>query len=275
MDSRTLRSGVDSFRLGEAPDRTAEDCFPAWYLKHTYGISATAALQQSSDPCIVGSTKGDFGLDGYHIAPQPDGHLQLSLIQSKFTDSTSLIAKGFKDLERSLKHVAAVIAGESCPGIENKVFVNLRRDIQSKFQAGQPAAVLDFELKVIHLSDLDLMIVRATCHKAIEDLKDEFRTVFPDGQCTVELIGPASMSHTDVVRPSNDWFSLQMSAVPLTVPLGDKQVTMYSGIGLLAELVELYNLRRDDLFSKNVRYFLKSKRNVEKGPSGRIRETLK
>ncbi len=29
------------------------------------------------------------------------------------------------------------------------------------------------------------------------------------------------------------------------------------------------------LFSKNVRYYLKSRRNVEKGPASRIKETLK
>lgn len=274
MDGRTLRSEVDSFRLLEAADRTAEDCFPAWYLKHTYGISATAALQQSSDPCIVGSTKGDFGLDAYHLDGQATGSTSLALIQAKFTDSAALIGKGFKDLERSLRHVASVIGGACTPQTENKLYVNLRRDLQAKVQAAQPSPA-SFELKVIHLSDVDPMVLRASCRKAIEDLKEEFRSVFPDAQCTVELVGPASMSHTDVVRPSNDWFTLRMSVVPLTVTMGDKPVTMYSGIGHLAEIVELYNLRRDDLFSKNVRYFLRSKRNVEKGPSGKIRETLK
>jgi hypothetical protein len=43
----------------------------------------------------------------------------------------------------------------------------------------------------------------------------------------------------------------------------------------LADLVELYRLRRDDLFSKNVRYYLYSKKNTEKGPAGKMRETLK
>jgi AIPR protein len=38
--------------------------------------------------------------------------------------------------------------------------------------------------------------------------------------------------------------------------------------------VEIYRARKDDLFSKNVRLFLKSKTNTEKGPSGKMRETL-
>jgi hypothetical protein len=50
---------------------------------------------------------------------------------------------------------------------------------------------------------------------------------------------------------------------------------MYQGIGLLAELVELYRMRKEDLFSKNVRLFLSSKKNVERGPSSKIRESLK
>jgi hypothetical protein len=274
MDRKTLRAEVDSFRVAEAGDRSVEDCFPAWYLKQVYGVSATTALQQTSDPCITGTTKGDGGLDGYHIEIESDGHLRLCLIQAKFTDSANQIAKGFKDLERSLQHVKAVIQGENTSTVENKIFVNLRRAIQTNLQADR-GLLTEFELKVIHLSDLDPMVMRAHCRKAIDDLKEEFRSLFPDAQCKVELIGPSEISHTDVVRPSNDWFKLQMSVVPLNVTVGDRQVTMYSGIGKLAELVELYNLRRDDLFSKNVRYFLKGKRNEESGPSGKMRETLK
>jgi AIPR protein len=52
-------------------------------------------------------------------------------------------------------------------------------------------------------------------------------------------------------------------------------VKMYLGIGYLAELVDLYNHRRDDLFSKNVRYFLKSRKNTERGPSREIRKSLR
>ena len=61
--------------------------------------------------------------------------------------------------------VALALLGYMRPG------VNLRRDVQSSFQGLPLAAVAAFELKVIHLSELDPMILRASCRRAIEDLK--------------------------------------------------------------------------------------------------------
>ena len=49
---------------------------------------------------------------------------------------------------------------------------------------------------------------------------------------------------------------------------------MFSGFGKLSDLVDLYNKRRDDLFSRNVRYYLRSKKNAEKGPAGKMKQTL-
>jgi hypothetical protein len=77
-----------------------------------------------------------------------------------------------------------------------------------------------------------------------------------------------------LVYPPRIWHEIELDAVPLSVRLEDRDVTMYSGIGRLADLVELYNRRRGDLFAKNVRYFLTSKQNEERGPSGKIKETL-
>lgn len=49
---------------------------------------------------------------------------------------------------------------------------------------------------------------------------------------------------------------------------------MLYGIGKLADLVDMYSRHRDTLFSKNVRYYLTSARNLERGPAAKIRETL-
>jgi hypothetical protein len=68
---------------------------------------------------------------------------------------------------------------------------------------------------------------------------------------------------------------LTLQAVSHAAGSGEKSLQMHSGIGYLAELVEMYVHRREDLFAKNVRYFLKSKKNTEKGPSGRIKSTLR
>jgi hypothetical protein len=50
---------------------------------------------------------------------------------------------------------------------------------------------------------------------------------------------------------------------------------MLIGIGRLADLVDMFTTRKEDLFSKNVRLFITSAKNVEKGPSARIKRTLR
>ena len=48
----------------------------------------------------------------------------------------------------------------------------------------------------------------------------------------------------------------------------------YYGIGKLAELVDLYAHKRENLFSKNVRYYIDTRQNIEKGPVAKMQETL-
>ena len=277
MGTQILHQEVEAFRKAEALDYALPDCFPAWYLKRTFGMTASQAIMCSSDPGIVGKTKGDSGLDAFYLEPMPEGQAKLILIQAKFSASIPLISKGFRELGKSLRPVKAVLDGIGSPDVQNKVYVNLRAAAQKQFQGEPGKAVLDFECRVIHLNDQDPQLIRLNCRSAIEELKDEFQTLFPEGRCEVKLIGPTEMGGDgEHVYPSKvDWFPLHFSGVPLTVSLGDRQVTMYSGQGRLAEVVELYNLRRDHLFEKNVRYFLKSKKNTEGGPSGKMRETLK
>jgi hypothetical protein len=275
MNARFIRDKVEVFRINDASDRAAEDCFPAWFLQHAYGIGAVQALMQSSDPAVVGKTRADAGLDAYHIEPQPERGLKIVLLQAKYNESPSEIRTGFRDLERCLPRVENILKGLASPETENKIYVNFRAAMQKRLQNSTDLGRLDFDFKVIHLCDQDPMIIRANCRRAIDDLKEEFRTRFPEAQCTVEPVGPAQISGADIVRPGDDWFSLHLSAVRLEVPLAERQVSMYLGVGRLGELVNLYNQRRDDLFSKNVRYFLRSKKNVEKGPYGKIREYLR
>lgn len=70
------------------------------------------------------------------------------------------------------------------------------------------------------------------------------------------------------------WSSLSLHGNPLKVQKQDQSRVLY-GVCNLSDLVELYRGRGDELFSKNVRYYLRSKKNTVKGPAGKMRETLK
>jgi hypothetical protein len=80
---------------------------------------------------------------------------------------------------------------------------------------------------------------------------------------------------TDILAVPPMLQSLTLEAVGSSATHNGREVKMYYGIGKLSELVETYRSRRDLLFAKNVRYFLAKKSNLEKGPSGQMRETLK
>ena len=233
MNARQAREEVKAFGMSDAPDTAIEDCFPAWFLKHTYGISGVQAKMQSSDPALVGKTKGDAGLDAYHLETLGDGKFKIVLLQAKYTDSTQQIAKGFKDLERCLPRVENILKGVASPELENKIYVNLRAAVQQRLKNPANDSGLDFELKVIHLSDQDQMIISANCRRVIEDLKEAFRTRFPEAQCTVELIGPPQMNGINIVRPGDDWFPIRLSAVPLDATFEEQPVKMYLGVGHL------------------------------------------
>ncbi len=277
MDKSDVRVEVQAFQRRTATDRNVEDCFPAWYLSYEYGLSDTLTLMQTSDPAVEGKTKGyDFGLDGFYLDVDDPKQPRLILVQAKYSDNPNAVSAGFKDLERCLPKVANALDGAgSDEPLENKILFNLRRIL--KEQDRQIVRGFNIDLIVIHLCDQDEMIIRANARKNRDELAEVFRDIFPDRNGSIEEIGPRRMSklNVQITSSTQDWTSLTLTAVLLETTVNERPVKMYSGIGHLSELVELYNQRRDELFSKNVRYFLKSKRNVEKGPSAKIKDTLK
>ena len=136
---------------------------------------------------------------------------------------------------------------------------------------------LAIELVVIHLSAEDDEIVALRTARAREDLKDACPQELPDHVCTIAQAGPKRMSFDGDDGPvvPETWQRLVLNAVPVNSTHDSKPVDMLYGIGRLAELVDLYRSRRDDLFEKNVRFFISKASNIERGPSAKMRETLK
>ena len=132
MKTTQVRDEVQAFRRTEAPDWEMPDCFPAWFLKHSYGISGVQAKIQSSDPALVGKTKGDSGSMPTIWNLREMMKFKLALLQAKYTDSTDQIRKGFKDLKRCLLSVENILKGIASPQLENRIYVNLRSKIQSE-----------------------------------------------------------------------------------------------------------------------------------------------
>lgn len=265
MDSRVVRSGVKAFRERTAFGGATEHCFAPWYLHSAFQMNETAALQQASDGNF------DFGIDAFCLPGGKDA-TSLVLIQAKFTESIPQITTGFKDFERALKPLASALeSGGAEISAENKVLINLRAALNRMSPESRKDLRLDFHL--LHLSDEDSTVFGQKVREKRTRLREAIEHFFPDRTCTIREVGPKDLGPpTEVVAPPPDNF-LQLDAQEV-LPLGTA-TRMVWGIGRLCDLVEVYRVRRDHLFSRNVRYYLFGKQNVEKGPAGKMRESLK
>ena len=274
MDSKRIRSEVEALRQSIGIDK-AEDVFPIWYLKRRYLISETQAQMQASDPAQEGEEKGyDFGLDAYHLDLKQDPP-RLALFQAKYSTSITNVGKGYRDLARAVPTVAALLDGALVEARENKMIGNLRADLHRLELPVREQLAIEFV--ALHLSDDDDEVIAHRTSAARGSLKEAVEDALPNRTYTVGQVGPRKLKFEavdDVVVPQL-WQTLSLQTIGCSAVHNGRDVQMFYGVGKLAELVDLYRARRDMLFSKNVRYFLSKKSNLEKGPSGRMRETLK
>lgn len=274
MKAAELEAEVNEFRKNHAPEMSVQDAFPAWYLHKRFGLAPDVAKAQSSDPALRGSTKGDHGLDAFAIEPVRESETRLHLLQAKYSSDKRLIEKGVRELGRSLKHVAAEFAGAPGLGIHNKLYFNLRAAIQSGELSATDAPQL--ELTILHNSDAPEHEIRVACTRAISDLKEDFLATFKDApKCVIRLIGPGNIGGDEVVSTQSLWTPLNMDASAVEAPSADTTSHMYLGIGHLADVVKMYAQRRQDLFAKNVRFFLRGRKALERGPAGKIQDSLR
>lgn len=274
LDAKRIRREVEELRQSIGIDK-AEDVFPIWYLKRRYLISEVQAQMQASDPALEGEEKGfDFGLDAFQIDLKQDPP-RLALLQAKYSEAITNIGKGYRDLARAVPTLASLIEGNLVEARENKIITNLRRDLHRLEPAVRDQLALEFV--VLHLSGDDDEVISHRAAAARDTLQEAVVDGFPNRIYTIGHIGPRKMTFdaVDVVVVPQLWESLTLQTVGCAATHNDREIQMYYGIGKLAELVEIYRSRRDLLFSKNVRYFLSKKSNTVKGPSGRMRDTLK
>ena len=272
MNTNTVRHYIEEFRKKLALD-SPEDAFPAWYLNYVLSRSETMALKNSSDCSEYGGKRNyDFGVDGFDIAIK-NNLLILTLIQAKYSTQINYISKGFKNFIKVLPLLNCMLDKiDANVPYQNKVLINLRAELNNLSNEQRQSLQLDF--LVIHLSDDDEAILAHKTEAVRKDLAEEIEIKLPNHNAKLKQEGPKDWgSFTPII--SSEWVSVKMKGYTNLDSNTQDNYNMYLGLGYLTDLVELYNERRDNLFSKNVRYFIKSKKNVEKGPSGKMRDTLK
>jgi hypothetical protein len=265
MDSATVRLAVQAFRERTAHGLSNEHCFAPWYLHQVMELSEMQALEQSSDGNY------DFGIDAYHLGGGNPPTV-LTLVQAKYSESLSLVSAGFRGLERCLPELASALqsSGTEAP-IQNKVLVNLRADLNRLNPEIRARLTLDFH--VTHLSDEDPTIMGHRTQESRNRFRDATEKYLPRHVCKWRLVSPADLGPPEERKVPSSETLLTIDGLHMYASAGNTRV--FYGLGRLADLVELYRKRREDLFSRNVRHYLKSKKNVEKGPAGKMKETLR
>lgn len=257
MDASAIRTAVSEFRERTAQGIKREDCFAPWYLHQLFHMPETQAIEQSSD----GSH--DFGVDAFHLF-EGSPPSKLLLVQAKFSDSLNLISEGIRGFRKALPELASTLEiGASEVPHQNKVLHNLRAALNQLDAKVRDSLELNFH--VIHLSMEDRTIVGNRTREARNELRETLLETFPDRPHVIRDLGPIDFGppETRYVPPKEVRLSVQSVK---EFPAGPKSVMFY-GVGRLADLVDLYTSRRDNLFARNVRYYLYSKKNTDKGKS--------
>ena len=275
MPAREVREAVSAFREKYAYGEGPQDCFAPWYLKTVHGLAPTEAIRRSAESRQGSNGPGfDFGMDGFCLATDKEEYPILFLVQAKFSNSIPYIAKGIRDFKKSIEWLRrSLYQEESDFPQENKVLVNLRSELAKLPEEGKKKLKLDFV--VIHLCEEDDAILNNRTRDAQEELEDLIRTALPDHSFNLLLEGPRAIEKTPPPEKAPiPAHTIDFEGIVMDAGAG-KFATMYLGVGRLSQLVEIYRSRKDDLFSKNVRSFLNTTRNTVKGPSGKMRSTLR
>lgn len=269
MDSAVVRQMVRDFAARTAHTGGEPHCFGPWYLQQKFGLPESRAMEQASDGSY------DFGVDAFHLLTERSGEPPvLVLVQAKYSDSLQQIIKGFHDLQKSLPEVARSLSAETIgteERIQNKVLVNLRAALNRLNPEVRTRLVLHFE--VLHLSLEDGAILQVRFREAVNRLSEAIADKLADHTCRITQIGPRELGPQQAVVAPPEEMLLSVEGMH-EFRAGDG-ARMFSGLVRLSALVDLYRARRDDLFARNVRYYLQSKKNTEKGPAGKMRATLK
>ena len=261
-----IKRGVEKLRVDRGFGKGVPDCFAPWYLNQFHSLSEDTATRQSSD----GS--GDFGLDGFALLDNPAQPPKLLLLQAKYSHSVSDVRSGIGGFKRLLPELAKMLDCQPTEvGDENKVLVNLR----AKLNELDPVirGKLQLEFSVIHLCEEPTVVLSDKTDLAKNDLRREIEELLSKRLAKISTVGPLEMGpRVDevIVPPEEIPLTFAASGDPLVIPTG----RMWLGLGKLSEVAELYHTRGADLFQKNVRLFIRSKKKRERGPSGKMKDAL-
>ncbi len=261
-----IRTKVREFQVRNNFGRSDADNFGPWWIHTKFKVSEEDATNCSSDGSY------DFGIDGFHMARNGNSS-SLALVQAKYSSDIQQIRKGVNDLARFIPSLSDILSRkESDSWLENRVLRVLRsRLLETEISESSPLDITGF---VLTLSDDDRELIEAKIANAKEELRKVFDRAFRNPHLSFAL---KILTTQDLVP---DVEIVVPPSTPTTIFFdGSEEIAMdesifYAGIGHLADIVDLYEKRGNQLFDKNVRLYIYGKKNEVRGPAGKIKETL-
>lgn len=263
-----VKSKVREFQIKTNFGRFDEDCFAPWWLKQKFLLSEEDATMLCSDGNF------DFGLDGFYLQELQD-KVRLSLVQTKFSENINEIKKGINDITRFIPTLFKVINGLESDNFQENILIRRLRAKIKNFKISETNP-LEIDAYVVSLSNSSVEFIENKSAKNRADLVSCFEEKIKDNNVSFSL----RIINRENLIENNTTDNIRSSKPTEIYFNGSDEIDMnesimLSGIGKLSDLVELYELRGNQLFDKNVRLFLYGKKNQSTGPAGKIRETLK
>jgi hypothetical protein len=262
----TIRAKVKSFldRTGGELTRL-EDAFAPWFVHSQYGLPEQEAVRQASD----GSN--DAGIDAFCVELDRASRPHLTIVQAKLTDSGPLVRKGIEDLRRGVETVHALLAsGDTDLGLENRVIVNLRKQLAELTE--EQRNELTVKCTLVHLlPEQELWLLSPAVQKTVDEFKRAVGETALAGRAALEYLGPPELKTADVVPRKAQPLTLRFDGTGFELGDGDR---VLFGLGHLADFVELHDHYRMDLFAKNVRMYLHGVAKKEQSAAHQIKDTL-
>jgi len=264
-----IREEVRKYFINTPFGRMEQDCFAPWWLETQEGLTHDYARRSSSD----GSH--DFGIDAFMIDPKKP---ELVLIQAKLSDSREEIRKAVQEFGKEsvakLAQLLGVQGAELSPQ-ENSVIKVLRMALNDI--PAENRNQLQVKFYVLHLCEQDAKLIRDSIKDDIKNLEDQFTENLPGFKPPIiEFIEYDEGSITISQLQTIEFYGTIEECEIWSNSEGIKSVKIAFGTTRLEDLVRLYQVFHNDLFEKNVRYFITSSKNRKEGGAvGNIKETLR
>lgn len=266
MTSESIKQRVREFQKRTNFGRTDEDNFTPWWLQQRFSLSDEEATMLSSDDSF------HLGVGGFHIHESSD-KVTISLVQGVFSNNAGQMAQGINEVSKFLPKLTAILSDIESIAPHDILAKRLLNKIKKPSALKQKQ--IEFDAFVISLCDDGEIESSSVIEKAKSDLfrlfEKEVRN--PNVVLSLSVLGLDNLIESgkmDSRRPAKP-FTIHFDGSD-EIDLNDS--VFLSGFGKLADLVTLYEQKGNQLFEKNVRLYLYGKKNEQKGPAGKIRETL-